>query len=45
VAAEDKGEDGLTAQDILDYLPLTMKMGCEDVNEALRDRYTGALVV
>ena len=45
LAASDKGEDGVTAQDVLDYLPLAMRMDREGLNEALMDRYAGARVV
>jgi len=45
LAAQDKGQDGLTAQDILDYLPLAVKMDREGLDETLRDRYAGAHVV
>ena len=45
LAANDMGEDGLTAQDILDYLPLALKVDREGLSEPLKDRYIGARVV
>jgi hydroxyethylthiazole kinase-like uncharacterized protein yjeF len=45
LAARDKGEDGITAQDILDYLPLAVRTDREGLNETLRDRYVGAHVI
>lgn len=45
LAAEYEGEDGITAQDIMDYLSLAVKMDREGLQEAVRERYGGAVVI
>ncbi|MEA1971172.1 MAG: NAD(P)H-hydrate dehydratase [Thermodesulfobacteriota bacterium] len=45
LAAEHKGEDGMTAQDIMDYLPLAVKMDREGMDDAVREKYEGAIVI
>ncbi len=39
LAAEDKGEDGMTAQDILDHLPLAVRRCREGLEDLLGDYY------
>ena len=45
LAAADKGVDGITAQDVLDYLPPAVRAVREGLAKRLRDRYSGAHVV
>ncbi len=44
LAAADKGEDGITASDILKYLPLAMKRDREGIKEPFKGKYEIALV-
>jgi len=45
LASDDIGEDGITAQDILDYLSLAVKMEREGLSKTFKDRYAGARVI
>jgi len=45
LAAEEKGEDGITAQDILDYLPFAVKADREGLGKELQERYFAERVV
>ncbi len=45
LAAKEKGEDGITAQDILDYLPLAVKMDREGLNETLKETYFAERII
>jgi len=45
IAAVDKGEDGLTAQDILDYLPETVKLYRENFDQISENIYESIFLV
>ena len=45
LAAEAKGQDGITAQDILDFLPFAMTEMRDGLNKTLLDRYAGVRVI
>jgi NAD(P)H-hydrate epimerase len=45
IAAETGGEDGITAQDIMDFLPLAAKMDREGLDDPFLERYNIPIVV
>ncbi len=45
LAADDHGEDGITAQDILDYLPRAVRKVREGLDETFQARYAGAHII
>lgn len=45
LAAQDKGEDGITAQDILDYLPYTLRYYRENLAEISKNFYGSVYIV
>jgi len=45
IAAVDKGEDGMTAQNILDYLPEAMKLYRENFDEISENYYESTFVI
>ncbi|GAH19068.1 unnamed protein product, partial [marine sediment metagenome] len=45
LAAKDKGEDGITAQDIMDYLPATLKYYRANFNEISENLYESIFIV
>ena len=45
LAAELEGQDGITAQDILDYLPLAVSMDRKGLDQEYADRYMGTQII
>jgi hypothetical protein len=45
LAAKDKGEDGITAQDVMDYLPSTLMRYRKDFDEISENFYESIFVV
>jgi NAD(P)H-hydrate epimerase len=45
LAVKDKGEDGLIASDIMDYLPASMKMYREEFNSMIKDFYHNIFII